>query len=232
MTKLTGKVCLITGGGNAIGRAITHAFKKEGATVVLCDRDRYRLDEAAEAAGCYSVVHDASDEAKWTELLSRFEEQHERLDVLVNNPGSFGNGNMKACVDESKSARKIHYQQLSNIESMMLGARLAIRLMARTGGGSIINIASFDDAAATEGKWKYGVSRTSVGKLNCSLSACLQLMVYVAVLSSQELPLMYLTARRLPMTQPIDALTNHMNEASSHQSRHVSRSGYSKHRST
>ncbi|WP_162067976.1 SDR family oxidoreductase [Burkholderia sp. THE68] len=169
MNRLSKKVCLITGGGGAIGRATAKAFADEGATVIISDINQRLLDASAGAAGCGSVVQDVTNEAQWNDIIAGIEKQHGRLDVLVNNAGILGStDNVNPETTQVEDFRRL---QLVNVESVMLGCRAAIPAMRRAGGGSIINISSIAAAIATPFEVGYGVSKAAVRHLSWSVAA-------------------------------------------------------------
>ncbi|WP_175780635.1 SDR family NAD(P)-dependent oxidoreductase [Burkholderia anthina] len=169
MNRLSNKVCLITGGGGAIGRATAQAFKDEGATVIITDVNPRLLDDSAEAVGCHSVVQDVTSESRWQDVVVGIEEQHGRLDVLVNNAGILGStDNVNPETTQVEDFRRL---QLVNVESVMLGCRAAIPAMKRAGGGSIINISSIAAAIATPFEVSYGISKAAVRHLSWSVAA-------------------------------------------------------------
>lgn len=95
MTKLAGKVCIITGAGMGIGEAIAVEFARQGAALVLCSRTREEVERVAARTGAASSTAialrvDVSEfeqvSTMITEAISRFG----RIDVLVNNAGVYG----------------------------------------------------------------------------------------------------------------------------------------------
>ncbi len=163
MSRRSKKICLITSGAGAIGRATAYAFKKEGATVILSDDNQTLLDDAAESIGCYSVVQNLTDEREWEALIAAVERKHGRLDVLVNNACSHPTPMDAVPQRLLRPTRQRKDQQFSGVESVMLGCRFAIPAMRRTGGGTIINIFSYGASSPNTPATGYGVSRTSVG---------------------------------------------------------------------
>jgi 3(or 17)beta-hydroxysteroid dehydrogenase len=169
MNRLSNKVCLVTGGGGAIGRATAKAFKDEGATVIVSDISEHLLQESAEIIGCSSVVQDVTNEEQWTQVIDEIERKHGRIDVLVNNAGILGSTeNVNPETTQVDEFRRI---QQVNVESVMLGCRSVIPAMKRAGGGSIVNISSIAAVLATPFEVAYGVSKAAVRHLSWSVAA-------------------------------------------------------------
>ncbi|MDB5403925.1 MAG: 3-oxoacyl-[acyl-carrier protein] reductase [Acetobacteraceae bacterium] len=92
MNRLEGKHCVVTGGARGIGRAIALAFAREGADVVILDRNEELAAKTADEARNMGVrsaafAADVSDEQSATAALQRAEEAIGSVDVLVNNAG-------------------------------------------------------------------------------------------------------------------------------------------------
>lgn len=86
--QFAGKVVIVTGGAQGIGRAIAKAFHCAGASVVLVDRDAAQGTKAAEAMpGARLVEADLADEAAIARVARDIEQLYGRVDVLVNNAG-------------------------------------------------------------------------------------------------------------------------------------------------
>ncbi len=86
---LTGKVCIVTGGGRGIGRGMAEGLYRHGATVVLTGRTLSVLEEAATAMGdrAYGIACDVSKEAEVLALRDAVVARSGKIDVLVNNAG-------------------------------------------------------------------------------------------------------------------------------------------------
>ncbi|MGZ8598269.1 MAG: glucose 1-dehydrogenase [Actinomycetota bacterium] len=140
--RLDGKVALITGGGSGMGKVASELFATEGANVVLTDVN----DEAGESTAsairdrALYVHADVSKEADAEAMVAAAVERFGRLDVLYNNAGVMlpDDGSVHA-TDES-----IWDTTLSiNVKGVAFGCKFGIPAMLETGGGSIINVASF-----------------------------------------------------------------------------------------
>jgi 3(or 17)beta-hydroxysteroid dehydrogenase len=86
MPRLSGKVCVVTGAARGIGRAISHAFLTEGATVIMTDKDEPAGTQAAAELGCRFERLDVAEERDWLRLAERVP----TADVVVNNAGVTG----------------------------------------------------------------------------------------------------------------------------------------------
>jgi NAD(P)-dependent dehydrogenase (short-subunit alcohol dehydrogenase family) len=86
---LSGKVCIITGAGRGIGRAIAEGLARHGARVELAGRTAETLGHAADAIGTRARIHvtDVAKEADVVVLRDAVLARHGRIEVLVNNAG-------------------------------------------------------------------------------------------------------------------------------------------------
>jgi NAD(P)-dependent dehydrogenase (short-subunit alcohol dehydrogenase family) len=142
MSKLDGRVAIITGGNRGIGAAIARAFVREGCAVVLAARDEARLRDTAaaiEATGAVAmpVPTDITDEGQVETLFSRAMERFGRLDILVNNAGAFDGGPL-----DELTLGAWEKVMAVNLRGPFLCTRAAFRIMKRQRGGRILNIAS------------------------------------------------------------------------------------------
>lgn len=147
MTRLRGRVALVTGGGSGIGRASALRLAEEGASVVVTDiRDRSGEAVAAEirSAGGRAVFHhhDVADEAAWESAVQRAATEFNGLDVLVNNAGVSDLGVIE---DTSK---KLYERTIAVTQtSVFLGIKAAARLLKASPHASVINISSIFGAS-------------------------------------------------------------------------------------
>jgi 3-oxoacyl-[acyl-carrier protein] reductase len=141
--RLAGKVAVVTGGSRGIGRAVAHAFGREGAHVVVSfahdSADAEETVEGIKAAGgsALAVSCDARDEAAMTELAERVAADHGRLDVWMNNAGAdVLTGQRRAL----PAAEKLRLLLDVDLMGTFFGSRAAAAVM-QANGGSIINVA-------------------------------------------------------------------------------------------
>jgi len=142
MTKLAGKIALVTGASSGIGRAIARAFANEGASLAIVSRTRENIDDAARelrdlGASVIAEAADIAEEAAVDALLRATIDRFGRLDLLVNNAGSFRGGAL-----EDLTLDDWNRVIATNLTATMLCTRAAMRIMKPQGGGQIINIAS------------------------------------------------------------------------------------------
>jgi len=140
--RLEGKVAIISGGGRGLGLATATLFAREGASVVIGQRDRAEGEQAvtgihAEGGRACFVHLDVTQEESWRRTIDTAMETFGRLDILVNNAGVL----QMEGVEELPQAvwdRTIAVNQTGT----WLGMKAAIPAMRKTGGGSIVNVAS------------------------------------------------------------------------------------------
>jgi len=140
--RLDGKVALITGGGSGMGKVASELFVAEGAKVVLTDVNDEAGGATAAALGdaAFYLHADVSHEADAEAMVAATVERFGRLDVLYNNAGVMlpDDGSVDA-MDE-----RIWDITLGvNVKGVAFGCKYGIPAMLATGGGSIINVASF-----------------------------------------------------------------------------------------
>jgi NAD(P)-dependent dehydrogenase (short-subunit alcohol dehydrogenase family) len=144
MGRLDGKVALITGGASGMGRAACELFASEGARVVVVDLTERGEDVAAaiRAAGNDAVYVGADvSEADDCEAMVAFAMlEYGALHVLYNNAGVFPSDD--GGVLETPEGTWDRVMQI-NLKGVWLGCRAGIPAMLESGGGSIINVASF-----------------------------------------------------------------------------------------
>lgn len=144
MGRLEGKVAVITGGNSGVGAATAKLFAREGAKVVISARREAQLEAVAaeirEAGGeVLPVVTDISKAEDADNLIAKTMEAYGKIDVLVNNAGILEAG-LKPIdrVENDDMDRVIGINQKGTMYCM----RAASAEMAKTGYGSIVNVAS------------------------------------------------------------------------------------------
>jgi NAD(P)-dependent dehydrogenase (short-subunit alcohol dehydrogenase family) len=163
--RLAGKVAIVTGGGRGIGLAITRAFVREAARVVVGEI-REDLRDALPAAGQQTlfVRADVSDEAQVRRLVEAAATRYGRLDILVNNAAiDVLEDPLVASVDDWDRCLD------ANLKSAWLCAKHVAPHLSR-GGGSIINIASAHAFRTEPAKFPYNISKAGLVALTTSLA--------------------------------------------------------------
>jgi NAD(P)-dependent dehydrogenase (short-subunit alcohol dehydrogenase family) len=143
--RLAGKVALITGAGSGMGRAAAELFAREGARVVATDVAEDAGHAAVEAvltAGgdALFVRADVSQAADCAAMVRAAVETYGGLHVLYNNAGIFPADD--GGVLDTPDATWQHVMDV-NLKGVWLGCKAGIPAMLASGGGSIVNVASF-----------------------------------------------------------------------------------------
>lgn len=163
MNLLEKKVCIITGAAQGIGRAIAEQFAADGAIVYACDMKEGTMDEWAMVCAekyqtkivpLYFDVTDAA--AVKTAFMSVFKAEG-RIDVLVNNAGVVFNKKIGMILrPETELMFRV------NVIAVIEMVQLVSRLMARCGGGSIVNIASVTAVLGSPGQSAYSATKGAI----------------------------------------------------------------------
>jgi NAD(P)-dependent dehydrogenase (short-subunit alcohol dehydrogenase family) len=132
--RLEGKVCVITGAAGGIGAATASVFMREGAHVVGVDL----LSDHRVGSVCLAA--DVSDEGQVRELFDRIRAELGRVDVLFNNAGISPTDDASVLETSLEAWERV---QAVNLRSVFLCCKHGIPLLLDSGGGSVINTASF-----------------------------------------------------------------------------------------
>jgi NAD(P)-dependent dehydrogenase (short-subunit alcohol dehydrogenase family) len=133
MSRLARKVCVITGAAGGIGSTSVQRFQDEGATVV-------GVDLTDDAPGDLSLAVDVTDEDQVRELYARVRAEFGTIDVLFNNAGISPTDDASVLDTTEEAWQRV---QDVNLKSIFLCCKHGIPHLLETGGGSVINTASF-----------------------------------------------------------------------------------------
>jgi NAD(P)-dependent dehydrogenase (short-subunit alcohol dehydrogenase family) len=140
--RLKDKVAIVTGGAHGMGEAETRLFVAEGAKVIVADilendAEIVAADIRTGGEEAIAAKIDVTSEAEWVELIAKAVATYGKLDILINNAGISGSS-----VGDPDGLEGWHRIIAINQTSVFLGTKLAAEQMAKTGGGSIVNISS------------------------------------------------------------------------------------------
>ncbi|QLC20895.1 SDR family oxidoreductase [Parasphingopyxis sp. CP4] len=159
MSRLDGKMCLITGAARGIGEAIAHAFVAEGADIIVTDKDAAGAKAVADQLGGQWLKLDVAEEADWLACAEAFP----LVDVVVNNAGVTGfEDGAQAHDPEHVTLADWHDVHRVNLDGTFLGCRYAIRAMRKKAEGSIINISSRSGMVGIPGAAAYASSKAAI----------------------------------------------------------------------
>jgi meso-butanediol dehydrogenase / (S,S)-butanediol dehydrogenase / diacetyl reductase len=142
VTRLKGRVAIVTGGGSGIGRAIALVFGREGSKVAVLGRRREALDGvvkelAQSGAEGRAIPCDVTQSADTQRAVENVEREFGRVDVLVNNAGVLSVSTVEN-ISEEEWDRVIE----TNLKGPFLMARAVLPALRRASGGVIVNIGS------------------------------------------------------------------------------------------
>ncbi len=149
MTRLAGKIAIVTGAAQGMGAAHVRRFVREGAKVLFTDINAEAGAALAEELGeqaCF-LRHDVANEADWQAAVREAETRFGPVTILVNNAGILGPGLPAAELSEADFLKVCAINQTS----VFLGVKHVIPSMITAGGGSIVNISSISGIVAIYG---------------------------------------------------------------------------------
>lgn len=179
---LDGKVAVITGASEGIGRGIALGFARHGATVVLGSRTQANLDAVCAeitdlGQASLAVQTDVNDASQIHNLIHTAHERFGRIDVMVNNAGNSFGDNYKRGPLLELTGDDVMGCFGQNVKSGFLCCKEAVPIMQEQGNGSIINVASM---GGKDRGWKgwgpahmavYGAAKAAIIHLTKSMAA-------------------------------------------------------------
>ena len=170
--RVSGKMALVTGGAQGLGRAHCIRLAQEGARVLATDINGAGAEETAAIINAemgegtaYGIAHDVTKPEQWEAAVDAAREKLGGLNVLVNNAGIGVPGNIEAC-DFGDWQRCFDI----NVNSIFHGCQKALPLMREHAPGSIINISSIAGLIASDTMPAYNASKAAVWMLSKSIA--------------------------------------------------------------
>jgi NAD(P)-dependent dehydrogenase (short-subunit alcohol dehydrogenase family) len=167
--RLAGRVGIVTGaggaGGSGLGAVIAHAMARAGARVVVTDILEAQAGKVAasirEAGGdALAFALDVTDEAAWSHVVTATTSAYGQLDMLVNNAG------IAAFDVDPLDLPTWDHVFTTNTRGVFLGMHSALPLIARRGGGAVVNITSAAGSVGLRGMhMAYGAAKAAIRQM-------------------------------------------------------------------
>jgi len=178
MSRVSGKIALITGAASGLGKADAWKLAQEGATVILTDIDddgQALAEKISASTGQQTRFfhQDVSNESRWEEIMAAIVHEFGGLDVLVNNAGvAF------IATPEDTTLEQFRVTNSVMSEGVFLGCRAAIPAMKLRGGGSIINMSSVASHLGFPVYFAYTAAKGAVRAMTKSIAVHCQMNGY------------------------------------------------------
>lgn len=168
MGKLAGKTAIITGGSKGIGRGIVLAFVQSGCDLLISARNEQDLDAMADEARSAAkhdlrIITHAGDigcHDNVTAMFAKFNDNFEKLDLLVNNAGAFNGGPLDQC-----SLEDWDHVINTNLRGPFMCTQQAFQIMKPQGVGRIINVGSISATRVRHSSAPYSTSKFGLAGL-------------------------------------------------------------------
>lgn len=166
MSKLTGKVAVITGGGSGIGRAISELFALEGAKVHILDLNvegATIVQTEIESKGGQCQLHacNVADHKQVNDIVSGIG----KIDILVNNAGVAHVGNLENCAEQDFD--KIFSVNVKGAYNVL---HATVPSMKENGGGVVLNLASIAALVGISDRFAYSMSKGAIYAMSMSVA--------------------------------------------------------------
>ena len=171
MSRVEGKVAIVTGAASGLGLAAAQKLLEEGAKVMLADINREVMETMSDRLGQFSQsqfstsIHDVTKEQSWIDIIDQTNSQFGKINILVNSAGiSLGSDIVSTDFEIWKKVHEV------NLDSVFLGCKYAIPVMSKHESGSIINISSISGIVAGWNTAAYNSSKAGVRLLSKSVA--------------------------------------------------------------
>ncbi|TXI05873.1 MAG: SDR family oxidoreductase [Rhizobium sp.] len=161
------KVCIVTGAGSGIGQATARLFARHGARVVVADVNGEAAEAVAREIGADAIAAkvDVSSAEEVSAMVAAALEKWGRIDVLINNAGFGMTGNV-VTIQENDWDRIMAV----NVKGIFLCSKYVIPVMARQGGGAIVNTTSYTAVSAIADRTAYVASKGAISSLTRAMA--------------------------------------------------------------
>jgi NADP-dependent 3-hydroxy acid dehydrogenase YdfG len=172
MSKLTGKVAVVTGGGSGVGKSVAALFLKEGAKVVITGRDGSKLDAVAKELKADDQLRtlptDVSDAHQCEALIAFATKAFGHIDILVNNAGT----NLKERTLRELTPAAWDMMIATNLDGAFYCTKAVLPQMLQRKDGVIVNVVSTSGKRATPlGGAAYVAAKFGMAALGLVLAA-------------------------------------------------------------
>jgi NADP-dependent 3-hydroxy acid dehydrogenase YdfG len=169
VSRLNGKVAVITGASSGIGEATAEALAAEGAAVVVAARREDRLEDLVgrvngNGGKALAIACDVTDEQQAHDLIKRARDEFGRVDILVNNAGVMQLSKVqRGLSDEWRTMFEV------NVLGLLYATDAAIEVMKEQGSGHLVNISSLASRGTRPGLGVYSGTKMAVNGISESL---------------------------------------------------------------
>ncbi len=165
--EIAGRIAVVTGAGQGIGRAIAEALAGDGAKVVVLDLDASAAEQVALRCGGLGIGCDVSDPTALSQAMQQVEAWQGRVDILVSNAGM-----ARGEPEGPTSAPDAHWQASFDLHVMapLRAARLVLPGMLARGEGALVNVASAAGLLTQIGDAAYSATKHAAVSLAQSLA--------------------------------------------------------------
>lgn len=169
--RLEGRIALVTGGASGIGASVCEALAREGASIIVADRN---IEQASALAARLpmqpmALEIDVASEDDWRRVTEEVRRTYGRLDILINNAGVLAPGDA-----EDTELSLFRWANAIMSEGVFLGCKYMMPLLRRASSGSIINISSTAALRGYPGFIAYSAAKGAVRSMTKAIAVAAQ----------------------------------------------------------